>query len=305
MAKGKYPDLLLGTAMWGWTLEPTTCFAILDHFYEAGFRQVDSATNYPINKNAADFRKTNEILDTWIKAHQVHDLKVTMKIGSVNNMGTPDHNLTKSFIIINIDDYLQQFGSNLDTIMIHWDNRHLVGAIDATIDGLTVARERGLRVGLSGIRHPEIYYEINHGYQLNFRIQIKHNLFRSDYEKYRSFHGHKRFITYGINGGGVKLDVPTSLDSQTIQARGIDPAVYKEKLKALKKVIKKKPWKGQIQSMNQCGMIHAYHHPDIEGILIGPSSPEQLRESMLFYHQLHSGTFQEFYEQLQMIAQEA
>jgi len=42
---------LLGTAMWGWTVSRPVCFDLLDTFYAAGFRQIDAAVNYPINKN--------------------------------------------------------------------------------------------------------------------------------------------------------------------------------------------------------------------------------------------------------------
>jgi aryl-alcohol dehydrogenase-like predicted oxidoreductase len=52
-------QLLLGTAMWGWTVSRPTCFDLLDTFYAAGFRQVDAAVNYPINKNPDDSERQN------------------------------------------------------------------------------------------------------------------------------------------------------------------------------------------------------------------------------------------------------
>ena len=55
-------EIMLGTALWGWTTPPTVCYQLLDHFYESGYRQVDAATNYPINKNPSDFRRGEKIL---------------------------------------------------------------------------------------------------------------------------------------------------------------------------------------------------------------------------------------------------
>ncbi|MEN0006767.1 MAG: aldo/keto reductase, partial [Bacteroidota bacterium] len=199
------PILILGTAMWGWTTSPQQCFALLDYFYEAGFREIDAATNYPINKNPADFRKSEQILLEWIKANGINDLKVMIKVGSVNNLRTPEHNLQKSFLLVMLDEYRYLFGDNLDTFMIHWDNREDEQAIHASYEALQQAQQLGFRVGLSGIKHPAIHAKVNEQFQLDVRIQFKHNLLYSDYQRYAPFHGKQRFITYGINAGGLKL----------------------------------------------------------------------------------------------------
>ena len=67
------PDLILGTALWGWTVPESTCYKLLDRFYEAGFRQIDTATNYPINKDPACFRLSESILINWISTNKVND----------------------------------------------------------------------------------------------------------------------------------------------------------------------------------------------------------------------------------------
>ena len=72
-------SLVLGTAQWGWNVSAREAFGLLDAWLQAGFRAVDCATNYPINRNPADFRAAEKILLEYVRAHGLHDLRVTMK----------------------------------------------------------------------------------------------------------------------------------------------------------------------------------------------------------------------------------
>ena len=85
-----FPDLILGSAMWGWTLDAPAAFTLLDQFYAAGFRKIDGATNYPLNGVPTDFRGSENILAEWIKAHGVQDLEIIMKVGSISNQYSPE-----------------------------------------------------------------------------------------------------------------------------------------------------------------------------------------------------------------------
>lgn len=291
------PDLILGTAMWGWTTERKTAFALLDTFYAAGFRQVDGATNYPINKNPDDFRMAENILLEWIAAHQVTDLKVIMKVGSLDNLRSPDHNLSKSFLLLSLDHYSFRLGSNLDTMMIHWDNRAEAGEITGSYEAMAVMQAKGIRLGLSGIRHPEVHAEVNRQFNFDFRIQIKHHLFYSDYSRYQPFHGKNRFIAYGINAGGIKLDQSDYRPEGTLAIRGgqinlPDTKPVKEFLDKLDQ----SRFPERLVHFNQLGMIYAFYSPDMEGILIGPSRGEQLNASLDFYGLLKTGHYGEVYE---------
>ena len=273
------PDLLLGTAKFAWTTPKSTAFALLDAFYAAGFREVDTATNYPINKNPEDFRKAEEILTEWITAHGVKDLKITAKVGSVDNMRSPEHLLNKSFLLMCLDEYQRLFGPNLDTFMVHWDNRVRIDEIRDTLHALAFAREQGLRPGLSGIAHPELYAMANEDLGLDFRIQFNHNLLESKYEHYKPFHGAKRFIAYGINAGGAKLGQDARLDF----------------LKPILETANSDHNRPAIEHLYQIGLIYAYHHPDMEGILIGPSSVQQLKENLEFYRTLQTEDFSDVF----------
>ena len=286
-----WPDLILGSAMWGWTVDRERCFFLLDEFYGLGFRQVDTATNYPIDGRAEHFRLAESWLLEWIGAHGIKDLQVIVKVGSVNNSGSPENLLNKSFLMINLDDYRYRFGSNLHTFSLHWDNRSAESEIRETLEVLAQAAGHDLRPGLSGIRHPEVYALLNGDFGLRFRIQCKHHVFQSGYEHYRALHGHD-FIAYGTNAGGFKLDGRYRPDSSW-QARGGRTPVAEAGQEALRALLG-----GPIRQFFQLGLLFAAYHPAMTGILIGPSSSEQLAGNVAFYEQLKTTDFRSTYEAL-------
>ncbi len=306
MSDATQPSPILGTAMWGWTMDKSTCFALLDAFYQRGFREVDAATNYPINKQPADFRKAEKILLEWIKTQGVHDLRVMMKVGSINNMRGPENNLSKSFLLMVLDEYRHLFGDNLDTFMIHWDNREKREEIRPSMEALQKAREHGLRVGLSGIRHPEVYAQVNQALQLPLRIQIKHNLLHSDYQRYKAFHQKAEFLCYGINAGGIKLDPQAYHDQSSLKARGGNITDMHPIIPHLNQALhdfNQQAGDLKLSSFNQCGLIYAACHPDISGILIGTSRKSQLVDTLDFLEIIKQHDFSSFYQRLKQIAE--
>ena len=272
--------------MWGWNTSKESAFALLDEWYARGFRQIDSATNYPIDKDPSHFRLAEKIILEWIKTHGISDLQVMMKIGSVNNLFTPEHILTKSFFLMMLDEYQYLFNKNLHTFMVHWDNRNEEKEINETMEAFLTIKDKGLKVGLSGIRHPEIYAELNKKYNLDFFIQIKHNVLYSDYGRYSSFHGQPRFITYGINAGGLKLNAEKYAEKSTFKVRGGDienePSIL-QKIRELINEFNSENKQPPIKEFYQVGMINAFYHDDVQGILLGASTVEQLQENILFY----------------------
>ncbi len=300
--------LILGTAMWGWTTSPAMAMTLLDQFYAAGGRAVDTATNYPINKNPADFRQAERLLADWIRAHGINDLALTVKVGSINNLRTPDNNLSKSFLLLNLDQYQALFGSNLRTFMLHWDNRDDEAGIRETLEALALAAARGLQPGLSGIRFPEIYHRLNQAADLglDFYIQIKHNLLQSDYSRYHYFHGQRRFVAYGINAGGVKLNPADYGPAASLIARGGQAAQPLPLLDELQQWLAAKA-AGERRvlpgNMNQLGMLYACYQPDMAAIVIGPSSPGQLAETLAWATALQHTDYSDLYRELVEMAQ--
>lgn len=302
IAQHRKKSIILGTAMWAWTIDREQCFQLMDAFYATGFRQVDTATNYPINKEPAKFRAAENLLLEWIATHGVTDLQVIQKVGSVNNLRSPENNLSKSFLLINLDDYRHRFGSNLHTFMIHWDNRQDQAAILESMEALQTANENGIQIGLSGIKHPEVYRELNKDFQFNFRIQIKHNLLHSDYERYQVLHDQAEFLAYGLNAGGMKLDPKRYTQRSGIMARGGPPTTQSvpNYLHGQLPEINKAALPQPITNFNQLGMINAFHHPGINSLIIGPSNTAQLQDSLDFFSLLQQGEYEKVYEHLQV-----
>ena len=292
-------EAILGSAMWGWTVDRPTVFALLDTFYAAGGRGVDVATNYPIDKNPSHWRRAETWLAEWIAAHGVSDLRVMVKVGSVNNLMTPEQRLAKSFLLLALTEYQHLFGSNLHTYMVHWDNRHDEAAIRDTFAGLAAAVAAGLVPGLSGIRYPDIYARINADHNFRFRIQTKHNLLRSDYARYAPFHGGGRFVAYGINAGGVKLDGHYSDRSSLVQ-RGGRPGAAALDLAALRRLgTRVDP---PLTAFHTFGTLYAAAHPDFSGILLGPSRVAQLRSSLQLLDRIATGALDELVDPLRELA---
>jgi aryl-alcohol dehydrogenase-like predicted oxidoreductase len=299
-------QLLLGTAQWGWTVSRNEAFRLLDAWLAAGHRSIDAATNYPINKNPADFRAAEYILLEYIQAHGLRELEVTMKIGSMDNMRTPDINLAPSFVLMMAAEYRRLFGENLRVLMLHWDNRDTESEIHATLEALaTVHQEMGLRPGISGIKFPETYARANRELDLPFDIQLKHNVLHSDVPHYSvlSPNKHRRFA-YGINAGGLKLDGPYPTDS-TFLSRGGNPEKAAALLDKIRTVVPN--WnlafvRPPVRTMNHIGLIYAGLHPQLDGLVLGFSTANQLAETLDFWRNLETFDYSDIFASLTKIS---
>ncbi len=299
-------QVLLGTAQWGWTVTQEEAFRLLDAWLASGRCAMDGATNYPINKHPADFRLAERILLEYIRAHGLSHLQLTMKIGALDNLRTPEANLSPSFVRMMTAEYKRLFGDNLYAIMIHWDNRADPAAIADTVHALVEScREEGLRPGLSGIRHPEVYAPIVRRLNTDFDIQLKHNVLHSDLPRYAPFerHRHRRFA-YGINAGGLKLsgDYPPH---STLKARGGDPSLADAVLSAIREALPR--WntaavRPPVVDFYQIGLLFAAGHPHINGIVLGASSVTQLRQTLDFWRDVETFDYTDVWEDLSRMA---
>jgi aryl-alcohol dehydrogenase-like predicted oxidoreductase len=303
-------SLVLGSAQWGWNVARPEAFRLLDAWLATGRREVDCATNYPINRNFADFRAAEKILLEYVQAHGLRDLRITMKIGSLDNMRSPEVNLAPSFVLMMGEEYLRLFGQNLHCLMFHWDNRDDVAAIRASLEALSkLEKEAGIRPGLSGVKFPEAYVRANENLGLSFDIQLKHNVFQSDFERYAPFFSSIQtlkhsFFAYGINAGGVKLEGNYEPNSVFL-ARGGQPEKVAEMLKKIRAMLPDfntafvRP---PLKTMNHIGLIYAGLHPDLSGIVLGVSSVSQLEETLDFWRNLETFDYSDAFQALNKIA---
>lgn len=272
---------MLGTAMWGWTTPKKDCYELLDTFYQRGHRLVDAATNYPINKKPTDFRASETILQQWIQANGVNDLRVCMKVGSLDNMFTPDHNLTPSFLLFNLEHYRQLLGDNLACFMIHWDNRSEPPAIAESMNTLATIVKTGLDIGFSGLKHPEIHQRLLANYDLGTPwLQIKHNFLYSDRPRYGAFADACRVFAYGLNAGGLKLDAGQYRKDSSLVARSgkeqPDTPPLIEDLLSLQKDWEQRSEAPDLTAFYQAALLFGVHSPGIQGLILGGRNREQL-----------------------------
>jgi aryl-alcohol dehydrogenase-like predicted oxidoreductase len=297
-------QLLLGTAQWGWTIAAAQAYDLLDAFYQSGFRQIDSATNYPINKNERDFRQAEKIIASWTQAHGVQDLELMMKVGSVNNNRTSECNLNPSFLLMALENYQRLFGTNLKTIMLHWDNREDKKEIFSTINTLRTIHNQGFNVGLSGIKYPELYAALLQDIVLDFDIQIKYNILQSDYERYADFHGTKRFIAYGTNAGGVKLDASTYQKESVLAVRGGNLTNEHLRLKQMPTILAKaneNKDRPSITSFFQIGLLYALANKDIKSVIIAPSSVAQWYSTLGFFKNIQHFDYEDIVKEINQV----
>lgn len=293
---------ILGTSMWGWTISKTTAFQLLDFFYANGQRQVDTATNYPINKNSADWRKSENILAEWLNAHGIADMKIWSKVGSLDNQMSPHHNLTPSFLYLAQDYYQNLFKSNLHTIGIHWDNRTDQKAIEATFTALSKINKDGLHIGCSGVQQPELYVAINKNYDLKFRIQLKNNLLQSDYHRYAPFHNNgSEWIAYGINAGGLKLATNRYRTQSYLKTRGGDPLQIHPIIPKIQTILAQTNQhidRPPLITFHEVSLLYNYYQKGINGVLLGASSKEQLENSLEFINRLKQVNYRDVYKNI-------
>ncbi|MFN4079500.1 MAG: aldo/keto reductase [Saprospiraceae bacterium] len=298
-------ELVLGTAQFAWTIERAQAFALLDVWLSEGHRRIDCATNYPINKNPADFRAAESILREYCVAHGLRDLKITMKVGSLNNLRTPDAALSPSFLYMMADEYRNLFGDNLHTLMLHWDHREDAAEIADTVEALrSIGEDYGLQAGLSGIARPDLYAAANADMGLYFELQLKHNVFHSDLPRYAPLREYVRTFAYGLNAGGVKLDGANNPNS-TLAARGGSAASFEPQLAYIRQRMEN--WtrdfvRPPVRDMNQIGLLYAALHPDLYGMLLGPSSSAQLRRSLEWLRDVETFDYADVYRDLRKVA---
>jgi aryl-alcohol dehydrogenase-like predicted oxidoreductase len=281
-------QFLLGTAQFGWQCDRQTAFALLDAWLAAGHRGVDTATNYPLNGQSADFKASERLLAEYIQAHGLRDgqLDITVKVGSMTNERTPDINLSPSFVRMMSDYYQSIFGSNLGCVMLHWDNRTDIAAIKDTLATLTELSAEGLRPGLSGIAHPDVYAHVVSTFfvALKLDIQLKINPLYADWNRYAPLqtapHQH-RWFAYGLTAGGIRLGADYT-DTSTLRARGGDAAAAEPALERLRSLLPiwNSAVRPPIKAFWQLGIIRAVYHPQLTGAVLGVRDTAQLRTTL-------------------------
>lgn len=273
------PELWLGTALWGWGVSRVEAFAMLDQFAQSNGVWVDTATNYPINGVPADFGVAGSILSEWLIVNRGSPIRVMSKVGALDNSGGSSNMLDGSAVMLAHELAMQKYGSALGGICIHWDNRDNSEAIAETVGRMQDLDDSELRLGLSGIRNPELYYSAAPDLNERWWIQVKDNIqTREAYDSYATHLENAHYIAYGINMGGVKSSQTKSYDS-SLSLRGLDEpdvaVILRSRLANLDRAGEVFP-----RDLADLALIRVLCTPRLHGCIVGPRNPEQLKASL-------------------------
>ncbi len=176
--------MVLGGNVFGWTINADQSFAVLDAFYEAGGRMIDSAEGYsawvPGNKGG----ESEDIIGQWLDRTGV---RKDMLIGTKTGMAMTRECLREPAVRDALDGSLERLRTDyLDLYYVHMDNGEtplddIATAYDATIKSGKV-REIGLS-NFVGQRLEDLLSVIERLGTTPFTVmQPKHNLvFRSEF----------------------------------------------------------------------------------------------------------------------------
>lgn len=280
--------LVLGTALWGWGVTRNDAYKMLDIFFEYGGEFVDTATNYPINKCKEDAGIAIKWLSDWKCLNKSSKFSLIVKIGSLDNIGSANIDLSRENIFSITDDLKDKFEDSLSCISIHWDNRggHFddFQLIDKTVDALTEIEESNISVGISGIRFPELYYKASPELSKKWIIQVKENfvtsLARTRYEEFFPF---AKYLAYGINLGGVKIG--SAENNSSIELRKISiPLSLVDILSDF--MSSAHDFHPRPTTLNELALATSYAKKSLSGVIIGPRNISQLINTMNYWNRL-------------------
>lgn len=280
--------LVLGSALWGWALDQHQVFNLLDRYIARGGLWVDTAVNYPINKQKADYGKALAWLGDWLQARGSAPISVILKVGAVDNMGSPDTQLTPQHVMDEVNVWRTRLGNTLTLVAIHWDNRGSTPAdrveIRETLSAFSDLKASGLELGFSGVRHPEIYRQEAPQLAKDWWIQVKENASTEEARtKLQSFFPEAHYLAYGLNMGGIKAEAPSAQSSTAL--RGISPSqeLVKTLTAKLEAAYKLHPAPADF---NELAMRQAFFNQALSGIVVGPRTGQQLDATLDYWQAL-------------------
>lgn len=248
-------QLILGTSRWGFEIDKDMARVIFDTYVETCHLQriipiIDSATNYPINRNIRDYKLANYWLHEFSNGVSGDQVGIINKLGSLNNAGTEENNLSATHLQLQLEESLSLFGDKLKGVGIHWDKRNVESEVRETLDWLaSTSRDFKIDPWLSGIKSIGLYSKILEQTNLSLNVQVRETIHdrsqRIEYLKHKEFF-HQKYFVYGINGGGSRN--MSGCRSQ--------------------------------QQENDMNMMHVMNDIETSGLIIGPRTNEQLESSL-------------------------
>lgn len=276
-------ELFLGTALWGWGVEEREAHSLLDLFYERGGRRVDAAVNYPINGDPDAFGLANRYISRWLKANPAAEMSIYLKIGAVDNSGSPRTALTPTDMLLSVELAGGLFGERLWGLAIHWDNSTDAKVVSETAGTLAELHQTGFEIGFSGIAEPDLYAAALRPLSDRCWIQVKENAATNKARQHYLPHfPDANYLAYGINMGGFKLK--EAEETSSVSLRHVAPPAIVERVRDL--VRQGGLFQPAPTNMNAFALALTWSNPALTGVILGPRRVDQLTASLDYLDEL-------------------
>jgi aryl-alcohol dehydrogenase-like predicted oxidoreductase len=179
--------LAFGGNVFGWTVDESTSFKLLDAFVASGFNLIDTADVYskwvPGNKGG----ESETIMGKWLKRSGNREkVIIATKVGM--EMGANKKGLSKSYILRAVEDSLQRLQTDyIDLYQSHADDPHT--PLEETLEAYAQLIKQGKvkAIGASNYSAERLSQALKvseqHGYPSYQSLQPLYNLYdRSEYE---------------------------------------------------------------------------------------------------------------------------
>lgn len=260
--------------MWGWSVDFATAMKLLSRFVDSGHSHVDTATNYPINGLLESNGLALKWIGVWLKCNPGVQLDLIVKVGSVNNLGGAENDVSSLALTNQYNQLVDKFGGSLSCFMVHWDNRsqHDLDDIGNTVDVMRKVRAMGHHIGFSGVKNPNLY--AMHGPDLvdSWIIEVKENVVdKTARLRCQEYFRTNKYYVYGINGAG---SISCS-KSSTAQLRGLSLDLNLRN--SISATVDIKPHGGSTTEGVYSKLLeHFALSNDISGVIVGPRNLNQL-----------------------------
>ena len=182
--------LVLGGNVFGWTADEDASFAVLDRFYEAGGRMVDTAQGYSVWVPGHVGGESETVIGKWMKARgNRRAVIIATKVMGPMGPGPNDTGLSRQHIVEGVEDSLRRLQTDfIDLYQAHWDDRDT--PLEETLRAFDdLVRQGKVRyIGASNYqawRLTRALWESDRRAYVRYEsIQPKYNLvFRDEYER--------------------------------------------------------------------------------------------------------------------------